>query len=188
MDPVTLAIGGVGLATSIFGGMGAAHDASQISADEQQKFGLEQQVNEQRRIQMNLSARRQQLEDFRNTQRARAMGIAAAVSQGAQYGSGAAAGAGAVKSQGLYAAQGVSQNLQIGNNIFGLDNQISGINSQEAALKGNMATNQQWASLGGSIMSNAGTLGKTATYLGGQASNAVSSLNWLSGGPTGFLG
>lgn len=187
MDPITLGIGLVGLGTSAFFGQRASEDAKAVSANEQQQFGLQKQVNDQRQGAMELSARRQQLETFRNTQRQRAMGLNAAVGQGAQYGSGLPGGQADTTNQGLFASQGISQNLQIGRNIFGLDNQITDLKSQESQLKSDQATNQSWASLGNSIMSNAGTIGKVTNYGFTQASNATTSMNWLSQGPTGFL-
>lgn len=187
MDPVTLGIGAAGLATSLFFGQRAGEDAQKINADEQQKFGLEQQVNAQRQSAMELSGRRQQLETFRNMQRARSAGLTNASNQGAQYGSGLGGGQADVTNQGYFAAQGVNQNLQIGRNIFGLDNSITGINSNESNLKADQAGNQQWASLGGAVMSNAGTLGKVGTYGFGQIGNAASNMSFLANGPTGFL-
>src|SRR5882762_9653538 len=154
MDPLTLGIGAVGLGLKLFGTMSASDDSAKIADLERKKFGVEQQVNDQRQIAMNLSARRQQLEVYRNTQRARAQGLNAAVQQGAQFGSGLAGGQAATSSQGLFNQMGITQNQAIGNNIFGLDNQISGFNMQESTLKGKQATDQGWASLGGSILSS----------------------------------
>jgi len=188
MDPITLGIGAIGLGTSLFFGNKASEDASKIAENEQQQFGIQKQVNAQRQQAMELSARRQQLEVFRNTQRQRALGLASATGQGAQYGSGLQGGQADTLNQGLFGVQGINQNLAIGRNIFGLDNQITDLKSQESQLKSNQATDQSWASLGGSIMSNAGTLGKIGNYGATQVANASTSFNWLAGGPTGFLG
>ncbi len=185
MDPITLGIGAVGLGLKLFGSLSASSDANKISQVEQQKFGVEQQVNDQRQQAMNLSARRQQLEIFRNTQRARAQGLNAAVQQGAQFGSGFAGGQASTQSQGLFNSLGVSQNQQIGNNIFGLDSRISGLNSQEAGLKGQMATDQGWSSLGGSILSSAGTLGGIAKSAGGAFGN-IGGAFMGGGSPSGY--
>lgn len=164
MDPITLGISAVGLGLSLWGQSKASEDAAQVAQLERQKFGVEQQVNAQRQQQMELSARRQQLEIFRNTQRARAMGLNAAVNQGAQYGSGLAGGQASTTSQGLFNSQGVNQNLQIGRNIFGLNDKISSLNMQESTVKGKQAEDQGWASLGGSILSNAGTIGNLGKF------------------------
>ena len=187
MDPLTLGIGAIGLAANLFFGQRASEDANKTQALEQQRFGLEKQVNDQRRQAMELSGRRQQLENFRNMQRARAQGIQAATNQGAQFGSGLQGGIADVENRGFFAAQGVNQNLAIGRNIFALDDQISDNKALQSRYKSDQATNSQWASLGGSIMSNAGTIGKIGSYGGTQLSNAFQDFKWLGGGATGFL-
>lgn len=202
MDPITLGIAAVGLGTSLYGmfsSHGAQKDlAKQQQADQalqQQKFGLEQQVNDQRQNAMELSARRQNVETFRQAQKLQAASVFASNSQGAGYGSGASAGQASGKSQGLFSSLGINQNLGIGENIFSLDRSISSVNAQSSALKsqesltkGEISNDQQWTQLGNSIMGSAGTLGKVGTYLGGSVTNAATNTNWLAGGPTGFLG
>src|SRR5258706_2000925 len=115
MDPLTLGIGAIGLGLQIFGGAKQASDTSALAqksyAINSQITGLEGQVNDQRRQAMELSARRQQLEIFRNTQRARAQGLAAATNQGAQFGSGLAGGQAQATDEGLFNIAGVNQNL-----------------------------------------------------------------------------
>jgi hypothetical protein len=75
MDPVTLGIEAVGIGLSAFGAFGAASKAKEAS---QVQVGIaqdEQRINAQKQQAMELSARRQQLEILRNTQRARAQGL-----------------------------------------------------------------------------------------------------------------
>lgn len=187
MEPITAAIGAIGLGANLFFGQRAKEDANYINADEQRKFGLQKDVNAQRQTAMELSGRRQQMEDFRNMQRARAQGIQNATTQGANKGSGLQGGIADVENQGFFASAGVNQNLQIGRNIFSIDNNITDLNADESNRKADQATNQQWASLGGSVMQNAGTIGKVAQYGFGQGANAYQNLSWLSQGPTGFL-
>lgn len=176
MDPVTIGVAAVGLGLKIFGGMGASSDAKQISQLSQQNSIYENGVNQQRQQAMELSARRQQMENYRNTQRARAMGIASSVSQGAQLGSGMQGGQAQAADQGAFNDLGITQNLQIGRNIFGLDAKISQNNAQIAGLKGQEATNQGWASLGGSLMSASGTIGNIGKSFDSAASSAGSGI------------
>jgi len=109
---------------------------------------------------MQLNARRNSLEQFRNTQRMAARATAAATTQGAQFGSGLAGGLGQVTAQGAYNVAGLNQNLEIGENIFGLDRTISGEKLQLAKLQSDYgvtsATNQGFSSLGSSLMSLSG--------------------------------
>lgn len=201
MDPITLGIGAIGLGTSIYGMFAAHGDQKRLQqmqqadqALQQQKFGLEQNVNDQRQSAMELSARRQNVETFRQSQQLQARSVFASTSQGAGYGSGAQTGAASTQSQGAFASQGINNNLQIGENIFSLDRKISANNAQSSALKsqeslvkGDISNDQQWSSLGNSIMGGAKTLGQVGNYLGGAVTGSMTNLNWLSQGPTGFL-
>lgn len=184
MDPLTLGIGAVGLGLKLFGGFSASSDAKKAAGIEQNIAGLEGDVNAQRQQAMELSARRQQLEIFRNAQRVRAQGLNAAVSQGANFGTGLIGGQNQATSQGLFNSEGVNQNLEIGRNIFGINNKITGQKQQLAEVKGDIATDQGWASLGGSILSSAGTISNIAGAAGSFAGNFSSLMGpgSLSGG------
>lgn len=159
MDPISAAFGLIGLGTSLFGSIGqssVAHQTAQVSGDIAQQEGL---VNDQRKQQMELQGRRQQLENIRNTQRARALGTAAAVNQGASMGSGYGGGQAEAYATGGTNEVGINQNLQIGRNIFGLDDKISQDKIQLASLGGQAATDAGIANIGNSIFKSAGTLG-----------------------------
>lgn len=169
MDPFTAisAIsGGVGLGMKIFGGMSASEQANKAYGIEKNIAGLEQQVNDQRRVAMELSGRRQQMETFRNAQRLRAQGINAAVNQGATMGSGLKGSLAENTSQLGFNMQGINQNLSVSRNIFGLNDQISGQKLQLADVKSKMNTDMGWASLGGSLLQSSGTIGNVAGVFG----------------------
>lgn len=161
------AIGAIGLATSIFGGNAAAENAKQAAAVQGQIAGLEGKVNDQRQVAMQLSARRQQMEIFRNMQRARAQGLNAAVNQGANMGSGLQGGQAQATAQGLTNSAGVNQNLEIGNNIFGIQRDITKQKQVLSSIQGQMATNQGIASLGSSITAAGPGIGRLSTLFGG---------------------
>lgn len=166
MDPLTLGIGAVGLGMQIFGGMSASEHADQANQVQQQIAGLEKDVNGQRRDAMELSARRQQMEVFRNNQRQRAMATNAAVNQGAQFGSGLQGGLAQVQDQSMFNSLGISQNLQIGRNIFGFNDQITSYKAQLSSIQTEMGKDQGMASLGGSISKSAGMLGQMGQSFG----------------------
>lgn len=175
MDPLTLGISAVGLGLQAFGGFSAASKAKEAYGIQSQISGLEGQVNDQRRTAMELSARRQSMEIFRNNQRARSLALNNATQQGASYGnsSGLPGGTAQVDAQSTFNLQGVNQNLDIGRNIFGLDDQIS---KQKLALSGvqsQMMTDQSVSQLGGSISKSAGTLGSIGQYGYGQVSGGL---------------
>lgn len=163
---VGAAFGLIGLGTSIFGSVGqsqVAHQTAQVSADVATQEGA---VNDQRKQQMELQGRRQQLENIRNTQRARAMGQAASVNQGAQFGTGYAGGQAEATDTGITNAVGINQNLQIGRNIFGLDDKISQDKIKMAQLGGQAATDAGIANIGNSIFKSAGMLGNLSQGFG----------------------
>lgn len=166
MDPLTLGISAIGLGMQLFGGASAAGKAKEAYNIQSNISGLEGQVNDQRRQAMELSARRQQMEIFRNQQRARAMATNSAVNQGAQFGSGLQGGLAQVTDQSLTNAQGVNQNLEIGRNIFGFDDQISKQKMALSQVQGQMATDQGISTLGGSILKGAGTISNIAGSFG----------------------
>ncbi len=167
MDFLTVGLQAVGLGMQLFGASGAADDAKQAASINQDMARDEQGINEQKRLQMEMSARRMQMETMRNAQRARAKATQAAVSQGASTGSGLPGGLGQIQSDAAFTMQGVNNNLGISENIFDLNNKISGSKMQLADVQADQAANSSLMSLGGSIVSNAGTVGNISKFAGG---------------------
>lgn len=166
MDPITIGLMGVGLGMQIFGGMGASEKANQIAGVQAGIAQNEGKINDVRRQQMQFEARRSQLEIFRNAQRARAQGLNASVNQGASQGSGIQGGMAQTKSMGLFNSQGVETNLAYGQNIFGIQGDITKQKMQVSQLGGEMATDQGIASLGGSLFKAGPTIGNIAQGVG----------------------
>lgn len=181
MDPLTAGIGAAGLALQLYGGISASQKAHQAYGIQTQIAGLEHQANDQRRQAMELSARRQTLELYRTSQRARALAVNNATNQGASYGnsSGLPGGLAQVVDQTMFNVQGVNQNLEIGRNMFGIDDKIS---QQKLALSGvqsSMMTDQGLSTLGGSIAGNSKMLGQVGNYGYGK----LSGIGFNPGGP-----
>lgn len=89
----------------------------------------EQQIQAQQAQAMEIDARRQQLEVIRNQQRNRALALATGVGQagqGAISGSALQGAYGQASGQSGVNLLGIQQNLQIGRNIYGLNQTISG--------------------------------------------------------------
>lgn len=124
--------------------------ASQQSVDASNKsyginqgiIGNEQAVEAQKAQAMELDARRQQLETIRNQQRGRALALTNATAQGASKGSGLQGGYGQVSGQTGVNELGIQQNLQIGENIFGLNTAISNSRIAENDLEHTYALQQ----------------------------------------------
>ena len=126
-DLSTFAGGAGGLLSaggSIFSAIESSKAAKEKADAEKQIASLEIQADSQRRQAMELSARRQQLQTVRNAQQAQAMALSAATNQGAAFGSGLQGGLAGVSGQANTANLGVSQNLQFGENLFDINQQI----------------------------------------------------------------
>lgn len=164
MDPLTLGLQAGGLLLQGIGAIGAAQNAKEAASINIGIAGDEQQINQQKRLQMEMSARRDSMQVMRNTQQAAARGAAAATNQGAFFGSGEAGGQAQITSQGNFDEAGISGNLAIGENIFNTNNDISSKKMQLASVQSNQATDTALMSLGGSVVSNAGTIGNIAKY------------------------
>lgn len=154
----TAGIGIGGLALSAIGQEEQSKAQSAVYQADVNTAQLEIQVNEQRRQQMQLNYQRQNMENLRNVQKAQAMGKAAAVQGGAQFGSGLAGGQAQEAAQGAGTTRDLSQNFQIGNKMFDLDNQID----QQKIAKANAESQANKASglmsLGGDITKGAGSI------------------------------
>lgn len=164
----------VGLGLSIFGGTSAASDAKQAAQIQSNIAGDEGQLEDQRHTAMELSASRQQVEILRNNQRARSTALNNATNQGAQFGSGIGGGMAQIEDQGLFNLAGVNQNLQIGENMFKINQQITQQKQQLAMVSGQQATDQGLASLGNAITKAGPTVGNIGQAAYGQASDAFS--------------
>lgn len=192
MDPISAGLGILGTGIQLWSSFSAAHKASENAAAVAKEnihiASDEQAINDQKRQQMQLEAGRMQLQQFRNIQRQRALGIAAATNQGAQYGSGLAGGIAQTQGEGNTNLLGINQNLQIGQTIFGINNDISQSKMHLAQLNRDNAQDQAnaqaWNSLGGSLVKNSGTIGGLSqdAYAGASRAFALFSPGALSGG------
>lgn len=163
MDPISIMMGAtsvIGMGMQLFGTNKAAGAASQISGESQAIGKLDMQVNAQRQQQMVLQSQRSQMQNIRNAQSARANAVSGAVSQGAQQGSGLQGGLGQISGEEGTNALANSQNLEIGQNIFGFNNQISQHRINIAALQGQQASGQGLASMGADVVKGAGALSR----------------------------
>lgn len=188
MDPISMlstAVSVVGMGVSLFGGASAASDAKQAANIQSNIAGKEGELEGQRHTAMELSARRQSLEIVRNNQRNRAMAVNNAVSQGANLGSGLQGGMAQIEDQGLFNLAGVNQNLQIGEAMFGINQQITQQKQQLAQVQGQQATDQGLASMGGAITKAGPIVGNIAGSFGGTKLTGFNNL-FGGGSPSGY--
>ena len=167
MDPISLAMGAVGLGMQIFGGIGQSQDAHEAAKISQDVARQEQGINDAKQKQMELEGRRSQMENIRNNQRARAMAENAAVNQGAQFGSGLQGGLAQIQDQSLFNMSGVNSALSIGREINSFNQNISADKQQLAQVQASSATNQGIATLGGAVMKAGPIIGQVSQGFGG---------------------
>lgn len=165
-DPVSAGLQVVGIGLSIFGGLEQAKVAKEQAKVSSHIGEMELGINESKREAMELNARRQQMEIFRNTQRARAQATNAAVNQGANLGSGLQGGLADVANQGLFNLFGVNAALQTGEKIASYNDAISQDKIQLAKLGGDAADAQMWTSLGGALVKSGPTIGQLTQGFG----------------------
>jgi len=152
MDPISTGLNLVGFGLQLFG-MSEGQEAAEKAAGIKKGIAADEiRINEQKKQQMLLESSRKQMEIFRNMQRQRSMATAAAVNQGASSGSGLQGGLAGVTNQSLFNSLGISQNVELGQNIFGINDEISQKKMQLADVETDQAEAAGWASLGGSLM------------------------------------
>lgn len=167
MDPITLAIGAVGLGMQIFGGMKSSeisHEQAQVSQDEALQ---ESRISDLKQQQMEMEGNRQKLEQVRVAQRASALAQARATNQGAQFGSGLQGGLAQVTDQSLVNITGVNNALEIGRGINIYNKNISGDRMKLASLGADASTAQGISTLGGSLMKAGPMIGAATKGFGG---------------------
>lgn len=165
MNPLTLGVSVIGIGMQAYGSFSASEDAHKVAGIQKDIAADEMQINAQKQTQMNLEAHRQIIQNFRNVQRARAAGTAAAVNQGAAQGSGLQGGNAQNTAQGFWNNSGINQNQAIGNTIFGINDAISNKKMQLADAQADMYSDQALSSFGGTLVKDGGTIGNLGKNL-----------------------
>lgn len=132
----------------------------QSSEESRKQAQLEQQVERQRKVSMEVDARRKRMEVLRNQQRARSTALAVSNAQGANFGSALAGAYGQIGGQTGTNLRGIDSNLDIGRNIFDYNSLISQSKMRQFELQGQMGDASTKAALGQGLTSLGGsTLG-----------------------------
>ena len=171
------AIAGVGM--QVYGAQKQQKAAEEQSAAQQGMIEQEKKAEAVRKQAMELDARRKQLEVIRTQDRSRALALANATAQGASGGSGILGGYGQISGQTGVNLLGISQGLQSGQQLFGINDQISQYRMNYASAGSNLAAGQGLSSLGGSLVSSAGTIGN---LFGGFGKNYMNGGSRYTGG------
>jgi len=167
MPVATTAIIATAAIATTAAGVGVSYMASRDQAAAQQGIIKDQQKSEKvREQQMQLDARRRQLELIRNAQRTRSASLAVATAQGAQFGSGLQGGYAQTSGMTGYNMLGVEQNLQFGERMFAINRDMAQY-QMAYANAGSMANlGSGLTSLGGAMMNSMGAMDRLGTNLG----------------------
>lgn len=175
---ITGALAVVGLASSAVGTVTSMIGASEQNSAQQQMIAIQQKENAQRQNLFEIEQQRKRVEDLRNAQTATSLARSRAVNQGAQFGSGLLGGLGQVQGESNYNLLGISQNTQIGENIFSLDQQLTQAKIDSANAGTTMQMGSSLTSFGGSVINSMGTIGKLTSGFGNSPAPIASSTTW----------
>jgi hypothetical protein len=170
-----LALAGLGL--SVGSAVDQSKNAQGVYQAQENITNLETQENAQRQQAMVLSANRQSLQTLRQNQQLRAQATAGAVSGGAQYSSGYQGGQQQVESEGLFNLGGINKNLEIGQNLFGLSNQINQQKLVASFYQSKMASDQGTAAIGAGISKAADPLSRLLQGFSNPGSSAAGDMS-----------
>lgn len=165
-NPIAIASGALGLGMALFGGNEQMQAAKATAAAQQEIARNEMKQDAIRRQAMEFAARRQQMEVFRNAQRARALALNTATSQGAQQGSGLQGGFGQISSQAAWQSAGIDRNLAFGGQMFDLNNAINSQKMLISSASSQSATGAGISKLGGALMNSFGPIKRVSETLG----------------------
>lgn len=162
------AIAGVG--TSIYGAQQSYSASKDAAAATQQQIAAQQRQEALRRQQMELEARRRQLEITRQQQRSRALALTNANAQGGLLGSGLQGGFGQISGQANTQQLALGQNLGIGEQIFGTNQDISNSRISYANSQSQAAFGSGLSAIGGTLINSMGAINRLGAGFGSGAS------------------
>lgn len=160
-------IAGIGVAASIAGTVVAYQGAQKQAKAQKQALSHQMRAEELRKRQMELDSTRKQRQIIRESQQARAKALAVATAQGSADSTGIQGAYGQISGQSGVNALGVQQNTEIGAGIFEQNRLTTMANIRGAAGASTMAMGQGLSSLGGSLVNNAGAIGRIGSFMTG---------------------
>lgn len=156
MDPITLGMGAFSVGSSLFSAFGGSKSYKPDPQTQMMEMLLAGKQNALRQQQMNLDAQRRKRDIIRAAQVATANSEAAAAGGGALNSSGVEGARASISGQAGTNILGVSQNLDIGNQMFALDNQKALLGYMKSQQEGaaNKTGIGDYASAAGSLFKN----------------------------------
>ena len=155
-----LIMAGAGLALKGVGTYLNYEAAQEKSESDKRIAENESQIQAQRKQAAYLDFKRKELEVLRNNQRARALAVTNATGQGAGQGSGLQGGYGQISGDTNTNLLGLSQNWQIAENTFSLNDMISQEKMHQADIQKKASLGQGLNSLGNDFIGSSAPLGR----------------------------
>jgi hypothetical protein len=152
-------------------GVAVSLDAALDESKQQQRYydvskqivQVQQQENLERKKAMEYSARRQEMENLRNGQKAIAAATNFAANSGGLFGSSVKGARGSADAQVAFGSQGISQAVQTGRAMYGLSEQQTAFQMQQADIMSNIASDKGQEAIGNALISGGSALGRMFT-------------------------
>lgn len=176
---VALALAGAAIAASAAGGYMQYQSSKAQSAAQQQQIAAEQRAEQLRKRAMELDAHRRTMEMVRQQQRTRAAALAVGTAQGSSQGSGLQGAYGQIAGQSGFNMLGVSQNLQLGQQMFAANQDLSAARMSYAQAGEYGSLGRGISGIGATITANLDPLSRIAGGFGtGRPTPISSSTSW----------
>jgi hypothetical protein len=162
----TAAIAAIGVGVSALGVGASVYSQVQASSANAKQIEFQKQAEASRQQSANLDAMRRKRETIRQAQVASAQAESTANNQGAGEGSGIAGALSTISGQAGSNNLGISQQQELGNNIFEANRGALGASQEAARANTFAAAGSGLSSLGGLVTKNAETINRVGTYFG----------------------
>ena len=166
MPAITSILLAAGVAATAAGAVGGAVTAGKVATQNQAIAGDQMKIEEQKRMAMELDARRRELEVYRSVQRAKSIALTNATMQGANMGTGLLGGQAQARQAGAEDLTSIGQNLTIGRTMSDLNTDISQHKMTLAGLGADQSLYSGIGSVGSALLGNVDKIGKLTSGWG----------------------
>lgn len=173
MAAVTAAIAAVGLGLSAYGAYQNYQGQKDTAQAQQEALAIQKQQEAERKKAMELDAARRTREMVRQQVAARGMSLATTTNQGAEGGSALQGAYGGESGRTGVNMLGVSQNLEIGREMFGLNQGLTDAYSRMSAGTSRAGLGTSLMGFGTGLINNLGAINRVGGYVSSWGTNMV---------------
>lgn len=156
------AVGIAGAGLSAYGTVKSTEASKKIAESNQEVAVQEQQAAAIQKQQADLQNSRYRMQLARQSNLARATALSNATNSGSEFGSGLQGGYGQISGEENVQMLGASQNQLLTNSLYNTNQNISNLRIQQQGYNSDYYTGMGFTSLGGSLISAMGSIGKLA--------------------------